>query len=228
MRAADLESHRIDEIGPLISVKNWFEKKFHDILATGSQKLGQGEMQKFTNQHLRAFMQMMGRYNMDWPTVTMSVVYQYMKNGMHLSNEDIADVVAEALRNPELQASVRKLTIGQIQDKAKQLVVATLTKNPKVVQPAKVVEMLLITAAMRQMERHWEKEQGTEPMPAQRQTGAARASTGQPRTQAAASKAASAQQQTTGATQAAAQSEPEAAISDEDIDAALKALEALA
>ena len=154
------EDEQLDEIaGSLVSIANWFSKKYHDVMKTGSVKLGQGEVQKFTNQHMRTFMRAMGRYRQDWDTVTMKTVYQYMRLTMKLSEADILSVVNGIMVDPTVRG--KKLSLIQIQDAKNKLVIADIgaigntPNNPQV-----VVEKLIAAAAVKAIENHWEDSAG--------------------------------------------------------------------
>lgn len=156
-----VNEQRIDEIGALIGMANWFSQKYHDVISKGAQKLGQGEVQKFTNQHLKAFMQMMGRYKVDWPTVTMYVIYQYLRLVMKLSDQDITDVVNTIIKDPKVMGK-KLLTGQQIKDQNKNTLPSSFSKAGG--DPAKtnqlIAQMIIAAGATRQMERHWETQAG--------------------------------------------------------------------
>lgn len=150
-----LNEQPLNEIGPLVSIANWFGKKYHDAIANSSKRVGEGEIQKFVNKHLRTFMQLMGRYQVDWPTVTMYVVYQYMRLIMKLSDTDIVEVVNEVLLDPTVRG--KKLNLQQIQDKTKTLIVSDIGTSMQGQNKAQVTtEKMITAAAIKQMERHWE------------------------------------------------------------------------
>lgn len=172
---SDIKEQRLDEIKALMNMANWFAQKYHDALATGAQKLGQGEVQKFTNQHLRAFMQMMGRYKQDWPTVTMYVIYQYLRLVMRLNDQDIADVVNTVAKDPKVKAK-KTLTIQQIHDTNKNTMPSSFSTAGG--DPTKtnqlIAQMIVAGGAIRQMERHWEKQAGASAAPPKDHAAAAR------------------------------------------------------
>lgn len=170
------EQQTLNEIAPLVSIANWFGQKYHDVIAASSKKTGQGEIQKFVNKHLRSFMQVMGRYQVDWPTVTMYVIYQYMRLFMKLPDADIVEVVNSVILDPTVKG--KRLTLQQIQDKEKTLIVGDISKIMQGQNKATViVEKLITAAAVRQMERHWETQ--TRVGPAQTTTATTRTTTQQ-------------------------------------------------
>lgn len=154
------ESEQLDEIaGGLISIANWFGKKYHDVLKTGSTKIGQGEIQRFTNQHMRTFMRAMGRFRQDWDTVTMRTVYQYLRLTLKLPESDILTVVNEVMLDPTVRG--KKLSLNQIQDAKNKLVVGSIgniANDPTKAQV--VVEKLIAAAAVKAVENHWENSAG--------------------------------------------------------------------
>lgn len=164
---SDLEEQRLDEIRALLNMANWFAKKYHNVIASGAQKMGEGEVQKFTNQHLRAFMQMMGRYKQDWPTVTMYVIYQYLRLVMKLNDQDITDVINTVAKDPKVKAK-KILTLQQIRDQNKNTVPSSISTVGG--DPAKtnqlIAQMIIAGGAIRQMERHWERQAGADSTPA--------------------------------------------------------------
>lgn len=157
------EDEQLDEVvGGLVSIANWFGKKYHDVLKTGSIKVGQGEVQRFTNKHMRTFMQMMGRYQQNWDTVTMRTVYQYMRLVMKLSESEIVTVVNGLMVDPTVRG--KKLSLIQIQDAKSGLVVGDLSaKATTPVGAQVVVEKLIAAAAMKALENHWEQQAGVKP-----------------------------------------------------------------
>ncbi len=181
-------TQKLDEIKALANMANWFSQKYHDVIAAGAQKLGQGEVQKFTNQHLRTFMRMMGRYQADWPTVSMYVIYQYLRLIMKLGDADILDVVNATMKDPKIKTK-KPLVIQQVRDPEKNTLPASFSQTGG--DPEKtnqlIAQMIIAAAAVRQMERHWEKQAGAEAMPAASsgrggtaQPTAARSNTSQP------------------------------------------------
>lgn len=163
----ELTEEKLEEIKALLNMANWFSQKYHDVISAGSQRLGQGEVQKFTNQHLRAFMQMMGRYSVDWPTVPMYVIYQYLRLIMRLNDQDIADVVNTVAKDPKVRAK-KMLTIQQIKDQNKNTLpsgFSTAGGDPSKTNQL-IAQMIIAGGAMRQMERHWEKQAQVAPAPA--------------------------------------------------------------
>lgn len=161
---SDLEEQKIDEIKALMNMANWFSQKYHDIISSGAQRLGQGEIQKFTNQHLRAFMQMMGRYKVDWPNVTMYVIYQYLRLIMKLDDQDIVDVVNTVAKDPKVRYK-KIVTIKQIKDQDRNILpssFSTIAGDP-VKTNQLVAQMIIAAGAVRQMERHWEHQAGAAP-----------------------------------------------------------------
>jgi hypothetical protein len=168
MKISELQqSQQLDEIAALMNMANWFAQKYHNVISKGSQKLGQGEVQKFTNKHLRTFMQMMGRYQVDWPTVTMYVIYQYLRLVMKLSDQDILDVVNTTMRDPKVK-SKKILTIQQVKDQNKDTLPSSFSTTGG--DPAKtnqlIAQMIVAGGAMRQLERHWETQVGATKEPA--------------------------------------------------------------
>lgn len=154
------EDEQLDEIaGGLVSIANWFGQKYHNVLKTGSVKLGQGEVQRFTNKHMRTFMQMMGRYQQNWDTVTMRTIYQYMRLVMKLTESEIVKVVNGLMVDPTVRG--KKLSLAQIQDAKNSLVIGDLSaKATTPVGAQVVVEKLIAAGAMRQLENHWETQAG--------------------------------------------------------------------
>jgi hypothetical protein len=171
MRYTEFESRvdeeRLDEIGALISMKNWFSQKYHDVISAGARKMGEGEVQKFTNQHLKTFMQMMGRYRQDWPTVTMYVVYQYLRLIMKLNDSDILDVINTTMKDPKVRTK-KPLVLQQVRDPNKNTLPSSFSQTGG--DPAKtnqlITQMIIAAAAVRQMERHWERQAGASELPA--------------------------------------------------------------
>lgn len=165
------ESQQLDEIAALMNMANWFAQKYHNVISKGSQKLGQGEVQKFTNKHLKVFMQMMGRYGVDWPTVTMYVIYQYLRLVMKLGDQDIIDVVNTTVRDPKIKAK-KILTIQQVKDQDKNTLLSSFSSTGG--DPAKtnqlIAQMIVAAGAMRQLERHWERQAGVAAEPAKKYT----------------------------------------------------------
>lgn len=161
------QQRQLDEIAALMNMANWFSQKYHDVISKGSQKLGQGEVQKFTNKHLRVFMQMMGRYQVDWPTVTMYVLYQYLRLVMKLADQDVLDVVNTTMRDPKIKTK-KILTIQQVKDQNKDTLPSSFSTTGG--DPAKtnqlIAQMIIAGAAMRQLERHWERQAGVSAEPA--------------------------------------------------------------
>ncbi len=160
MKISELqEQQQLDEIAALMNMANWFAQKYHNVISAGSQKLGQGEVQKFTNKHLRVFMQMMGRYGVDWPTVTMYVVYQYLRLVMKLDDQNILDVVNTTVRDPKIKAK-KILTILQIKDQDKDTLLSSFSNTGG--DPGKtnqlIAQMIIAAGAMRQLELHWERQ----------------------------------------------------------------------
>lgn len=159
------EDEQLDEVvGGLVSIANWFGKKYHDVLKTGSIKVGQGEVQRFTNKHMRTFMQMMGRYQQSWDTVTMRTVYQYMRLVMKLKDPEIVTVVNGLMLDPTVRG--KKLTPMQIQDAKNSLVISDLSaKATTPVGAQVVVEKLIAAGAMKALENHWEQQSGVQSEP---------------------------------------------------------------
>lgn len=166
-QASDANKQQLDEIKALANMANWFSQKYHDAIAAGSQKMGQGEVQKFTNQHLRSFMRMMGRYRADWPTVSMYVIYQYLRLIMKLDDNDIMDVVNSTMKDPKVRTK-KPLVLQQVKDQNKNTLPASFSQTGG--DPAKtnqlIAQMIIAAGAVRQMERHWEKQADAEEMPA--------------------------------------------------------------
>lgn len=171
---SNLEEQRLEEIRALMNMANWFAQKYHDVIASGAQKMGEGEIQKFTNQHLKAFMQMMGRYRQDWPTVTMHTIYQYLRLVMKLNDQDIADVVNTVAKDPKVKAK-KVLTIQQIKDQNKNTLPSSISTTGG--DPTKtnqlIAQMIIAGGAIRQMERHWERQANATPTPANNHTSTA-------------------------------------------------------
>ena len=158
---------KLDEIKALVNMANWFSQKYHDAIAAGSQRMGQGEVQKFTNQHLRAFMRMMGRYQADWPTVSMYIIYQYLRLIMKLNDSDILDVINTTMKDPKVRTK-KPLVLQQVRDPNKNTLPASFSQTGG--DPAKtnqlITQMIIAAAAVRQMERHWEKQASADELPA--------------------------------------------------------------
>lgn len=171
---SDLEEQRLEEIRALMNMANWFAQKYHNVIASGAQKMGEGEVQKFTNQHLKAFMQMMGRYRQDWPTVTMYVIYQYLRLVMRLNDQDITDVINTVAKDPKVKAK-KVLTLQQIKDQNKNTLPSSISTVGG--DPAKtnqlIAQMIIAGGAVRQMERHWERQANAAAMPASNHAPAA-------------------------------------------------------
>lgn len=168
MKISELqESQQLDEIAALMNMASWFANKYHDVISKGSQKLGQGEVQKFTNKHLKVFMQMMGRYGVDWPNVSMYVIYQYLRLVMKLNDQDILDVVNTTFRDPKIKTK-KILTIQQVKDQDKDTLPSSFSSTGG--DPAKtnqlIAQMVIAAGAMRQLERHWERQVGVSAAPA--------------------------------------------------------------
>ncbi len=178
IRELDLNEHqdRIDEIAALIPMVNWFSQKYQDVIAAGARKMGEGEIQKFTNQHLKAFMQMMGRYKVDWPTVTMYVTYQYLRLIMKLNDQDILDVINSTVRDPKIKAK-KILTIQQIKDQDKDTLLSSFSSTGGVQAKTNqlIAQMIIAAGAMRQIERHWERQAGVQAAPARSYTSSTQA-----------------------------------------------------
>lgn len=158
---------QLDEIKALANMANWFSQKYHDAIAAGAQKMGQGEVQKFTNQHLRSFMRMMGRYRADWPTVSMYVIYQYLRLIMKLNDNDIMDVVNSTMKDPKVKTK-KPLTLQQVKDQNKNTLPSSFSQtggDPATTNQL-IAQMIIAAGAVRQMERHWERQSGAEEMPA--------------------------------------------------------------
>ena len=188
------EPEKLDEIAALMNMANWFAQKYHNVISTGSQKLGQGEVQRFTNKHLRTFMQMMGRYSLDWPNVTMFVVYQYLRMVMKLGEQDILDVINSTMRDPKVKAK-KILTIQQVKDQNKDTLLSSFSStggDPGTTNQL-IAQMIIAAGAMRQLERHWENQTGVASSAARDYSTTARSST-RPTQQ---SQPANTQQQTT-------------------------------
>lgn len=165
MRAIEFESsdgkNRLDEIGPLISIANWFAKKYHDTLATGAQKLGAGKIQNFTNQHFRTFMQFMGMNKVDWPTLTLYVVYRYLRLVMKLSEQDVLSVLNSVMVDPTVKG--KKFTsIDKIRDPNKNTLISSLSRaggDPKKLGQI-IGEKMIAAGAMQQVQNHWDRQAG--------------------------------------------------------------------
>lgn len=168
MRAREFEiiseKQKLDEIKPLISIANWFAKKYHDVLATGAQKLGAGKIQNFTNQHFRVFMKFMGMNRVDWPTLTLYVVYRYMKLSMKLNDRDIMDALNSVMIDPTVRG--KKFTsVDQIRDPNKNTLVSSLSRaggDPNKLGQI-VGEKMIAAGAMQQVQNHWDSQAGINP-----------------------------------------------------------------
>lgn len=170
MRAREFESiheeSRLDEIGPLISIANWFADKYDKVLSAGEQKMGAGKIQKFTNQHFRAFMRFMGMNRVDWPTLTLYVVYRYMRVVMKLSDQDIMEVLNSVMIDPTVRGKKFK-TLDQIRDPNKNTLLSSLGRagaNPKKIGQI-IGEKMIAAAAMQQVQNHWDKQAGVKQKP---------------------------------------------------------------
>lgn len=166
MRASEFDDHpvRVDEvIGALISIKNWFDDKLARAsqLYGGAAQRGQDETRRFVNTKMKEFMQFMGRYQVDWNTVSTYVVYQFLRLEMKLPDGDIVELMNEVMTDPTVNGT--KLAMQQIRDK--KTLVSSLSRasgtNKNIGQI--IAEKLIAAGAMRMMEKHWEKQAGVEP-----------------------------------------------------------------
>lgn len=161
MRANEFKPKYLEEVAPLISIANWFSKKYYNVISSGAQQMGAGKIQKFTNQHLKTFMQFMGMNRVDWPTLTLYVVYRYMRLIMKLSEEDILDVVNSVMIDPTVKG--KKFTnVSKIRDPNKNTLISslpTVVNNPKKVGQI-LGEKLIAAGAIQQVQNHWDKQAG--------------------------------------------------------------------
>lgn len=170
MRAIEFTSaiseDRLDEVGPLVSIANWFAKKYHDTLATGAQKMGAGKLQNFTNQHFRVFMQFMGMNKVDWPDLTMYVLYRYMRLVMKLDDQDILNVVNSVMVDPTVKGKKFK-NISQIRDLKKNVLVSSLgTVGGDPTKLGQVIgEKIIASGAMQQIQNNWDTQAGISKQP---------------------------------------------------------------
>jgi hypothetical protein len=145
-------SDLITEAGQLLSIANWFKDKYGSVL----KRIGEKETKSFVNQHQRFFLRWMGRFRAEWSTITMNVVYQYMHSVNKLSDMDIVDVVNKVLKEPETAGD--QLTIAQIRDHDRSLLVSSLSKVPKSNQGQIITEKMIASGSMRQLEQHWSQQ----------------------------------------------------------------------
>lgn len=165
MRASEFENvsgdERLDEIGPLISIANWFANKYQKTLSMGATKLGAGKIQGFTNQHFRTFMKFMGMNRVDWPTLTLYVVYRYMRLVMKLPDRDIMTVLNSVMKDPTVMG--KKFTsVEQIRDPGKDTLVSSLSNaGGDLKKLGQVIgEKMIAAGAMQQVQNHWDKQAG--------------------------------------------------------------------
>lgn len=157
MRASEFDRTQIDEVSQLIGIQNWFKGLYNKDakskrIGDQAKKAGEAEVRQFTNQHMNAFMKQMGRYGKDWPELTMRVVYQYLRAGMRLSDDDIIHVVN--------RVTGKDLSLRDIQDPDNTVAIASINDKPQV-----TAEKIIAAGSLRQLERHWETQAGiVEPM----------------------------------------------------------------
>lgn len=164
MRA--VEFVKLDEAGVVNSIANaakWAYGKYNRSLNTFSEFSGKLQMNTYVSKHIQAFINFMGRYRIDWSTISMYVVYRYLQLGMHLSNDDIVSVVNEVLSDSTSGANQQNLSLQQIQDTKKQLRLSRLVKVGRS-SAQNLVEMIIAAAAIRGLERQWEEDNNVHPM----------------------------------------------------------------
>jgi Cu/Ag efflux protein CusF len=152
MRALDFTQVQLNEAIPILNISSWFDQK------AKNKRVGAAQIKKFTNEHENAFMNFMGLQRVDWPTVTMYVIYRYLTLKMKLKNNDVVSVVNEVLRDLMADAKIKTLSLEQIQDVNKELKVTNLTNGARNAGQ-KIAEMIIASGALRQLERHWEDEE---------------------------------------------------------------------
>ena len=133
------------KVGPLSDISGWFKGILDKN--TRARKAGEAEVRKFTNQHMTTFMKQMGRYNKDWPTLTLHVIYQYMRSTMHLSDDDIMHVINNV--------TGKQLSLQDVQDRAGKNRITSIN-----IRGQDTAEKIIAAGALRQLERHWEKSGG--------------------------------------------------------------------
>lgn len=144
-----LERQDLNEVGALVNIANWFQNQ----LLKSQIKTGQAEIKKFTNENMKQFARHMGRNAQDWPTVTMRVVYTFMRL-MKLQDDDIVFVVNQVLKDPSVNG--KRLNLNQIKDQTNSLLVSSLSKIPNLAQV--IAEKFIASAALRFMQNAWEQE----------------------------------------------------------------------
>ncbi len=152
----------IDEA--LVPMVNWFKTKYKDMIAQSDKKHGQGEIQKMNNDNLRAFMRHMGRYNVDWDTLNFYVVYVFMRQTLDLEDNDVKEIINNAIiKDPNVKLK-KRLSIQQIANRRKPLEISQLfagSANPVANAEQIFGQKIIIDASMRRLERYWEQKTGT-------------------------------------------------------------------
>jgi hypothetical protein len=153
MRAAEFlnEDQTLDEVASLKSIAGWFGNQLKSVFDKNvkARKVGEKEIRNFTNEHMRAFMKLMGRYRADWPTLPMRVIYQYLHTTMLLNDNEIVNIV----NNVREESGEKALTLKDIQDVNRKNRVSMNPNNSQI-----IAEKILADAAIRQLENHWAKQ----------------------------------------------------------------------
>lgn len=156
MRATDFsKTEQLYEIAALKSIANWFAPKYKAFMDKNekARQAGEAEIRKFTNDHMFTFGKLMGRYRQDWDSVTMRVIYKYLRYTMKFSDNEITRVVNNVLE----ESGQQTMNIQAIQDRANNTKVGLNKYRSQI-----TAEKIIAAAAIIQLEKHWENEAGVE------------------------------------------------------------------
>ena len=141
-------------VTPPVDIRGWFKSgplKYLLDKNERARKAGEAEIRKFTNQHMRTFTKLMGRYRKNWPDLTMHVMYQYMRLTMHLNDDDIVHIINNI--------TGKQYSLQDIQDEDNRHRIALNGERSQ-----KMAEEIVASGAIRQLERHWEQQTNSDTM----------------------------------------------------------------
>ena len=153
MRAAEFGTQHLDEIAALQSIANWFAPKYKAFMNKNeaARQAGEAEIRKFTNEHMNKFGIHMGRYRQDWPTVTMYVIYQYLRRTMGLNDNEILQIINDVMQ----ESGQKPVNLQAIKNPKSNIKVGSNAQRAQI-----TAEKIIAAASLAQLEKHWDNEAG--------------------------------------------------------------------